>query len=271
MINKIDFKSKYRIALAGAIIYPFVYKIWNNRENLPDVRLKCILNFCSYSGYNDGAARTAISRLKHNGIIISTGDKQKAGYILNENHKIRTMQIKENNVHPGFTLAIFSFNREDEKERYIIRSLLSRTGFIKLAQNTYINTRGRKEELLQKINREGLEKHLFIFECEDEPDKNTIQRLIDIWKINERQMTLNEFFSDMQGFFAPNGLSGDEIFHKLGYAGTVFSSIFQHSEPPVPKRYLPEDYPLKNIFNFLVKKNSMHLAETKDYFIKINQ
>ena len=267
----IDFKKKYPVPLIDAIIFPFIYKIWNSQTKLPDVKLKCILDFCMYAGYNEGAVRTAITRLKQKGIISNIADKQKSGYVLSENHKIRTIQIRDNTIRQGFTLAIFSFSRENGKERYIIRSILSKTGFKKLAQNTYISLRGRKEELLRKIKNERLEEHLFIFEGEDDLDKNTVQRLLEIWKINERQKTLNVFYSDLLEFIKPNGLSDQELFQMLGYAGTVFSGKFQRTEPPIPEKYLPEDYPIKDIYNFIVENNGKFLEVTKRYFFKVNE
>jgi DNA-binding transcriptional regulator PaaX len=270
VIEKTDFKSKYPIPLANAVIFPFVYRIWNSHADLPDVKPKCILNFCLYTGYNEGAARTAITRLKQKGTIISADENQKSGYILNESNRIRTMQIKENTIQHGFTLAVFSFNREDEKERYVIRSILARTGFKKLAQNTYINVRGRKNELLLKIKKEGLEKHLFIFECEEDLDVNTISRLIDIWDLKRRKLVLDEFLNDLKIFITPDGLSGEDMFHMIGYAGSVYSAVFQRTEPPVPEKHLPPDYPLKKILKFLMDKNREFFSKTKKYYIKIN-
>ncbi len=270
MEKKTDFKLKYPISLTAAIFYPLIYEVWNNLSDLPGVKLKCIINFCHYAGYNDGAVRTAISRLKKKGILISTDDKQKAGYKLNKIQRMRTIQMKDEAIQQGFTLAVFSFNRENERERYIIRSILTKTGFKKFAQNTYINTRGRKDELLRKIKNEDLEKHLFIFECEDDLDENTILRMIEIWKINSRVNLLNQFFSDLQAFAIPDGLSKQEIFNMFGYAGSVFVTRFQHTEPPVPGKYLPADYPIKKIYNFLLEKNHEFLENTKSYFIEVN-
>jgi DNA-binding transcriptional regulator PaaX len=269
-MKKKNFKSIYPVSLTDSVFYPFIYKVWHNPKDLPDVKLRCILDFCKYAGYKDGAARTAISRLKQKGILKSI-DKQKSGYKLIETFKNRVMQVKNDLVEPGFTLAVFSFSRENEKERYIIRSVLAGTGFKKLAQNTYINIRGRKDELMKKIKKERLEKHLFIFECDNNLDENTVSRLSDIWEINGRVKLLNKFYYDLQTYLKTGGLSGQEIFHMLGYAGTVFSAIFQRTEPPVPEKYLPPDYPLKKIYNYILQKNQEFLADTKRYYIEVNK
>jgi DNA-binding transcriptional regulator PaaX len=271
MNRKTDFKNRYPISSTDAVYYPFIYKIfWGSAVILPDVKLRCILNFGLYAGYKEGAVRTAVSRLKKNGTLISAGDRKNPVYILNEDSQMRTMHIKNDTIQQGFTLAIFSFYRENEKERYIIRSILTKEGFKKLAQNTYINIQGRKERLIRKIENEGLEKHLYIFECDDELDDNTILRLTDVWKIKERIKSLNEFFSDLKKFILPEGLSEKEIFHMLGYAGTAYFSKFHSTEPPLPTKYLPHDYPLRNIYNFLVEINSDYLNVTKKYFKKVN-
>ena len=269
-MKKKDFKSIYQVSLTDSVFYPFIYKIWYNSKDLPDVKLKCILDFCKYAGNKEGAARTAITRLKKKGILISADNSQKAGYILNEIFKNRVMQVKNGLVEQGFTLAVFSFSRENEKERYVIRSVLAGTGFKKLAQNTYINVRGRKDELMKKIKKEGLEKHLFIFECDENLDENTISRLTSIWGVNERIKLLNKFYFDLRTYLKPEGLPGQEIFHMLGYAGTVFSVIFQRTEPPVPEKYLPTDYPLKKVYNYILQKNHEFFTDTKRYYIEVN-
>lgn len=272
MNGKTDFKAKYPISSTDAVFYPFIYKIfWGSTADLPDVKLRCILNFGLYAGYKEGAVRTAVSRLKKRGTLIIADDKKIPGYKLNEDFQMRTMQIRNDTLPKGFTLAIFSFYRENEKERYTIRSILTKEGFKKLAQNTYINIQGRKKQLIQKIKNEGLEKHLYIFECDEDLDDNTILRLTKVWKINERIKSLNEFFSDLKEFINPAGLSKMEIFHMLGYAGTVYFTKVQSMEPPLPNRYLPPDYPIRDIFDFLVEKNREYLDATKNYFIKVNE
>ena len=81
---------------------------------------------------------------------------------------------------------------------------------------------------------------------------------------------LYKFYSDLQAYLKIRGLSGQDIFHILGYAGTVFSVIFQRTEPPVPDKYLPSDYPIKKIYNYLLQKNQEFFADTKQYYIEVN-
>ena len=269
-MKKKDFRSKYSISAADSVVYPFIYKIWHDSGDLPDVKLKCIIDFCAYAGVKEGAARTAISRLKRTGALNSP-ENGKGAYSPNPAFEHRVLQVKNSPVEKGFTVAVFAFSSDKEKERYKIRSILAATGFTMLAQNTYINIRGRKDELLLKINREGLGKNIFVFECEEDLDGNTMARLTEIWKIQERMDYLNGFYADLQEYAVPEGLSGKEAFHMLGYAGTVFTVMFQRTEPPIPEAYLPENYPLKNITDFLLRKQKETIKLTREYFIKANE
>ena len=111
---------------------------------------------------------------------------------------------------------------------------------------------------------------MFVFECSDELDENTISGLIRAWKISGRIKVLNTFYSDLKSFIRLSGLSGEEIFNMLGYAGTVFSADFLRTEPPLPDKYLPADYPLKKIYDYIVYKNNESAVKTKKYFMEVN-
>lgn len=271
MISEKSFIKKYPISLNDAIFFPMIYKTFINLkdETLPDVNLNHIMSFSNFAGFSEGAVRTALTRLKKRGRIISLKKNGKIFYRMSEmSEKISNYYMSGNNK-KEFTIIIFSFKRENKNERYQIRKILKKFGFKMLTQNVYINLKIRKEELVSRIKEAGLENNLYIFDTSETLEPFVAKNILNAWDIDNNLKELNDFYNDFKNFISFDDNDAEKIFNHLGYAGVVVFSYFQRNEIPVPDAYLPENYPLKNINSDLIKANIKYINITKKYYLKL--
>ncbi len=268
-----DFKRKYPLQLQHILITPMIF-----RENvllfreLPYPTLNGIRDLAEYAGFSYSAVRTALSRVRAKGEIdMFKDEKGKIRYSLTEIQKSVSRVVSNQKDRPeGFILAVFSFRKDDEKERYVARETLRYYGFKRLAQNTYINGLIDTKELTSAIRKYGLDKNLYIFKCPDIEEGALKDKILEIFDLKRRVLFLNQFNNDLYYFFSEENISEDECARRYLYAGPVHYLKCFVDEPPFPARFLPEDYPLNKIEGLIKLFSTQNRDKIIRYYIKIN-
>jgi DNA-binding transcriptional regulator PaaX len=271
MINEKNFINKYPVSLNDAIFFPLIYKTFINLKDqpLPDTNLNHILKFSNFTGFSKGAVRTALTRLKKKGSIISYKENGKIFYKMSEIRAKASNYYMDNNKKKEFTIVIYSFKRENKIERYQIRKILKKFGFKMLTQNVYINLKIKKDEFISRIKNAGLENNLYIYDTLETLEPFVAKNILNAWDIDNNLKELNAFYIDFKDFISFNDNDAEKIFNHLGYAGAVVFSYFQRNEIPVPDAFLPENYPLKIINSDLINANMKYINITKNYYLKL--
>ncbi len=271
MMNEKNFIKKYPISLNDAVFFPMIYKTFINLKDqpLPDTNLNHILKFSNFAGFSEGAVRTALTRLKKKGSIISYKENGKILYKMSEMREKVSNYYMGNNKKKEFTIIVYSFKRENKIERYQVRKILKKFGFKMLTQNVYINLKIRKEEFITRIKDAGFENNLYIFDTSEILEPFVSKNILNAWNINNNLKELNDFYIDLKDFISFDNNDPENIFNRLGYAGVVVFSYFQRNELPVPDAYLPENYPLKIINTDLINANMKYINITKKYYLRL--
>jgi DNA-binding transcriptional regulator PaaX len=245
-----EFKQKHPLSAREAVYTPMILRNDAfNGSSLPFPSLRGIRDFAAYCGISDGAVRTALSRARAEGEIQVFQDaSQVTRYCLVESmmNMGRTITDRPNRAE-GFILAVFSFKSDQETERGKVRETLKYYGFKKLAQNTYINGRIETSGLKEAMQKFGLKKNLYLFDCPSVDDAELINKILSVFKIGERRKYLLQFHQELADFLLEKNLDPEEIVHRICYAGPVHWTICNIDEPPFPQKYLPDDYPLRSI------------------------
>jgi DNA-binding transcriptional regulator PaaX len=244
------FIKKYPLAPKEAICVPMILQSGFFRDRtLPPPTMFHIRDFTEYAGITDAALRTTVSRLKKDGFLVQFTDANGIGrYRMSE----LALSIGAATEHPaerpdGFTLAVFSFAREQESERSFLRDTLKYYGFRKLAQNAYINGRIATDGLRKAVTDAGLSGHLFLFDCSATDDTDFSRTVFSLFGIEERAAYLREFGEDLRAFVgAPRGSDAD-IARRMMYSAAVHWNICHRDESAYPPGLLPPDYPLKDL------------------------
>ncbi len=268
-----DFKQKHILSTREAVYTPMILRDDILKDSsLPYPSLKGIRDFTAYCGINDGALRTAISRACAEGEIQTFQDTAHVTrYRLDESmmNMGKAVSARPNRAE-GFILAVFSFKSDQEMERVKVRETLKYYGFRKLAQNTYINGRIETTDLKTAMQTLGLEKNLYLFDCPSVDDTDLIEKILSVFKINERQKLLHEFHIELADFLLETNLDTEEIVHRIYYAGPVHWTICNVDEPPFPQNCLPADYPLRSISQIYNKMLESHKEILVEHYRKVN-
>jgi DNA-binding transcriptional regulator PaaX len=268
-----NFMELYPFTAKEAVYTPLIFRVGVELLNsMPYPSLAGIRDLAYYSGISDSAVRTTISRGKSNGSILVFKDSQDVSrYQLSQAYFEMGMTTISRDKQPeGFIVAVFSFTKDAVSERAVVRDTLKNYGFKRIAQNTYINGRIETKGLLGAMKDFGLEKNLYLFQCPDIDDLDLLNKILELFDIQNRMNLLQNFYSQMVAFLTEEGLSDEEIGCRMLYFGAVYWTVCQVDEPPIPAKYLPNGYPLQKINEFYNDFMQMNMVKLVNYYLKVN-
>lgn len=271
--SRLAFLKDYSYSAKEAIFTPILYRIGLQMpETVPFPSLNGIRDLAKFAGISDTAVRTAISRAKADGSILEFKDDHgKSRYsIAPATFEMGMASITRDKQPEGFIVAVFSFTKDADSERAVVRDTLRNYGFKRLAQNTYINGRIDTKGLMETMKVFGLEKNLYLFHCPDIDDQDLIHKIMVLFDLENRKIYLDLFYDWMVSFLSEQGISDDELGQRMLYFGSIYWTECENGEPPIPKKHLPPGYPMPKIKAFhqdFIEKNKQKLIQ---YYIKVN-
>lgn len=269
-----EFLKKYPVKTHEIIHYPLMISDLLKKYRVPGINhasLAFLYNFSSFFKKNEGTIRTTLSRMKKAGDLTSykEGDiiRFEAGALQKE--RMDNILSRKKKRTSGFVLAIFSFQKEQEKERILIRSILEYMGFVRIAQNCYINSRQNINELRKKLDINNLTSNIFIFEI-NKISSFEFEKLSKIWKIEERSSFLQSFYLDVKKFIEQwNGTAEDWV-NRLGAAWLIYITYVRNTEILLPYNMLPSNYPYDDISKYMNKINKKNYKQLLSHIRKMN-
>ncbi len=268
-----DFREAYPISAKAAVYTPVIFRTGLDfLVDLPWPSLEGIRDFAHFSHIGDSAIRTALSRAKaEGGLLIQRDAAGTNRYRMAASRFDMGKAVIHGADRPeGFIIAVFSFKSEDTSERAAIRDLLKDFGFKKLAQNTYINGRIETSGLKSAAQAQGLDKNLYLFTCPDIDDQDLVNKILDLFDLEAKKRELEEYLSLLRDFL-PEGLPDAELARRLLYTGPVHYEHCEVGEPPFPAKYLPPDYPLKEIQRFYAQRLEEGRGKILEYYSIVNR
>lgn len=269
----LEFLKDYPYSAKEVVYTPIIYRIGLQMpDTVPFPSIKGIRDLATFAGISDAAIRTALSRAKSDGSIQEFKDalSESRYTIAPSTYEMGLVSLNRDEHPEGFILAVFSFTKDAESERAVVRDTLKNYGFKRLAQNTYINGRIDTSGLMTAMKSFGLEKNLYLFHCPDIDDQDLIQKILIVFDMEKRKEMLNHFYDRMVHFLSESGISDLDIGRRLLYFGAIYWTICENGEPPIPKKHLPLDYPMAKIRAFyteFIEKNRDKLIK---YYIEVN-
>lgn len=271
--TRLEFLKDYPYSAKEVVYTPIIYRIGLQMpDTVPFPSIKGIRDLATFAGISDAAIRTALSRAKSDGSIHEFKDAlgENRYAIAPTTYEMGLVSINRDAQPEGFILAVFSFTKDAESERAVVRDTLKNYGFKRLAQNTYINGRIDTTGLMSAMRSFGLEKNLYLFHCPDIDDNDLIQKILVLFNIEKRKEMLNQFYDKMVNFLSETEISELDLGRRLLYFGAIYWTICENGEPPIPIKHLPLDYPMVKIRAFytgFIEKNKDKLI---NYYIEVN-
>ncbi|MBN2436297.1 MAG: hypothetical protein JXK07_13625 [Spirochaetes bacterium] len=268
------FLSKYPLATHELIHFPLMYPDTLKKyriRNIPYASLDLLYTYGQACGVSKGALRTTLSRMKKEESIIPVTTDGKPRYRVAplQIEVMTNMQKKKKEKSGGFTVAIFSFEKSQERERSVTRSLLLYCGFVRFAQNAYINILGKDDQLRKSLNDAGVGDNVYLFNI-SEIENSDLKKLLSCWKIPERIELLNTFKNDTEQLIENNSLTDADLFFSIGIAWAAYIIHINSTEPPLPLNVLPKDYPYNKLYNYMVKKSIKYSKKMIQYWRSSN-
>lgn len=269
----LEFLEDYPYSAKEAVYTPIIYRIGLQMpESVPFPSINGIRDLATFAGISDTAIRTALSRAKSDGSIHEFKDAfgESRYAIAPSTFEMGLVSINRDEHPEGFIIAIFSFTKDATSERAVVRETLKNYGFKRLAQNTYINGRIDTTGLMTAMKSYGLEKNLYLFHCPDINDQDLIQKILDLFDMDNRKEMLNHFYDKMVRFLSEPEINDLDLGRRLLYFGSIYWTVCENGEPPIPAKHLPPDYPMAKIRKFyteFIEKNKDKLIK---YYIEVN-
>ena len=269
------FLEKYPVAASEILHFPLMFPESMKDFRVPGIpraKLEFLYEFGSSFGLAEGTVRTALSRMKKAGYVSAT----KAG--ATTRYRVSSLQIeimdnfrkRKPRGGKGFVIAIYSFEKEQARERALIRSLLEYGGFIRFAQNSYIASGIDEKELRAKLGKTGLSSNAFLFDVNKIKDED-LAKMAAAWKIPERRAFLKSFFDDIEDYLSAGDGSDVDVFNRQAGAWVAYIVHVQSTEPPLPESLLPEDYAYSSIADYLRKSSMRHGKKMLRHYLAKNK
>ncbi len=269
-----DFLERYPLKAHEILHFPLMFPDSLKAYHAPRVSyagLEVLYDFAEACGVPKGTVRTTLSRMKRDGLITTT---EESGVTRYRTAKLQleamtNFQKRKRFQARGFVLAIYAFEREQEKERATARELLEYFGFARFAQNSWITVGIETGQLEKSIGEAGLDDHVFLFQVE-KIDKGTMTRLAACWKIPERAASLSEFLALLRNYLA-SPRDDRDAFNRIGVAWVVFIIHVHGTEPPLPRELFPKDYAYDEIVRTLKRASFAHGQRMYRYWKEANR
>lgn len=247
-----DFLQQYPLKVSSAIIAPLgQFHIFSRESTLPLPNLNGMYVLSEAMGIPKSSVRVNLSRMcKSQNIKMITDNYGINRYQMTGMMSLISDQAETFGKKEGFTIAVFRFQKDSEKERYRVREILYSFGFQMLAQNVYMSIRVDTAGILQELKNWGLYHNVFLFDC-DEIYGEIMEQITAMWKLEEWRKKIDDFYKILLQYWNFDGADEKDIYIRYSIGYSAFFVHFQEKHPAIPFDYLPKDYPLLKVYNLL--------------------
>lgn len=205
-------------------------------------------------GVDDPAVRSALSRFKRRGILISEKHGAAAGYALSESTwrtfdvgDARVLQRRTPPPNAGWVLAAFSIPESKRDVRYRLRSRLAKVGFAQVVGGLWVAPKALEADALYVVEALGLQEHVDIFNAEHTAFRTTAGAVNQWWDLTAIASEYESFTKDFKSLCAAYDRAAKpptpaSAFADYTRALTAWRPL-PYNDPGLPRDYLPKAWP----------------------------
>ncbi|HEX6500902.1 MAG TPA: PaaX family transcriptional regulator C-terminal domain-containing protein [Micromonosporaceae bacterium] len=217
-------------------------------------------------GVDEPAVRSAISRLKHRGLLVAARRDGAAGYALSptaveilDEGDLRIFTPPSATLADGWLLATFSVPEAERSRRHTLRSTLSGLGFGTVAPGVWIAPAHRADLTRSALRRRGLDPYVHLFRA-DYLAYGDVQSLAERWW---DLPAVGRYYAEFVAGWAPvlDGWGRDPGSAARAYRDWVLALTawrrLPYLDPVLPGELLPADWPGKaavDVFQALAER-----------------
>lgn len=159
-------------------------------------------------GIESQAVRSAASRMKRSGLLVSERVDGKAGYALSADGR-EILEAGDQRIfgsgtkrhHDAWLLVLFSIPESERRKRYLIRSRLARLGFAPGPAASWIAPASLADEARTMLRRSGLDSYVSFFEGDFRVDSNGPHIATTAWDLDLINKLYGEYLTTQQPIF----------------------------------------------------------------------
>ncbi len=205
-------------------------------------------------GVDDPAVRSALSRFKRRGILISEKQGGVAGYSLSESAwqtfdvgDARVLQRRTPPPNDGWVLAAFSIPESKRDVRYRLRSRLAKVGFAQVGGGLWIAPRTLEPDARYVVQALGIEDHVDIFNAEYTAFRSTADAVNQWWDLPAIARDYESFtaeFKNLRTKYSRATKPPIKVKAFTDYTRTLTAwRPLPYNDPGLPREYLPKAWP----------------------------
>ena len=234
-----EFREAYPLTLVEALHTLVIHRnsLLAVDPSLPLPSTKGARPFLDFCGYSDSAIRTALSRARRSGVLLFPVDPDGTERMDMPSGPSEMDRFYREGADrgEGFTLAAFSFETRQHRDRYVLKEILRYFGFVMLTGSTYVSRRIDPEPVRRVAEKEGLAENLFLFSTDGWPDLSALARIAERFDALGWTRRVEAFRAALEGFLA----AGEDAVDRAPYAGAAHHLHVFRGLPPLPETVFP--------------------------------
>ncbi|WAJ46618.1 PaaX family transcriptional regulator [Mycobacterium sp. Aquia_216] len=199
-------------------------------------------------GGDGQAARSAVSRLKRRGVLLSERHGGVAGYSVSASTlevlaegDVRIFERRRATVEDGWVVVVFSVPESERDKRHSLRSSLTRLGFGTVAPGVWLAPGNLADETRHALQRRGLFEYVDIFRGEYLAFSDLRSKVHVWWNLEELAELYAEFLQRYRSALyrsSAEGFSSEEAFQTYVQMLTQWRQL-PYRDPGLPLSLLP--------------------------------
>lgn len=214
-----------------------------------------IVSLCADLDVDEPSVRSALSRFKRRGILISKLQNGVQGYALSlearktfELGDARVLERREVPRDEGWVLVAFSIPEQKRELRYQLRSRLIRVGFAQVAGGLWIAPRQLTVDVTALAKSLNIEKNMNIFSAHHLAFQTTPSAVAEWWDLKDIGIMYKSFSATVQPlirkWFTKKLVKPDPRAAFIDYTKALTNwRHVPYLDPGLPAEYLPKSWP----------------------------
>ncbi len=214
-----------------------------------------IVSLCAELDVDEASVRSALSRFKRRGILISKSQNGIQGYALSPEARktfelgdTRVLERREAPRDEGWVLVVFSIPEKNRALRYQLRSRLVRVGFAQVSGGLWIAPRQLTNDVIALAKSLKIEPHMSIFSAHHLAFKSTQAVVAEWWDLDGIGELYKSFALTVRPiirkWFTKKITKPDPLEAFIDYTRVLTNwRHVPYFDPGLPKEYLPKNWP----------------------------
>lgn len=259
--------APYLMSLKDTLVSPAIdaYVYRHLQQEVPWPSVAATRSYCEWFGHSSAATRTAISRAKTQQQIKVQGTPPRIMLGNSLTHQVN-YYLTESFSDPSFSIIITHFSQDSDSERYRVKDLLTRLGYVKFTHNTYLRYGSSSAPVTEWLQQQDLSEYVYHFHPLADIPLNLQEALSSLYNLDKWRTTLIDYSSFLKAFLEQTDFKSREGYLSYLYVRSAFHKNIMTCAPFLPARYFAEVTLLKDCYKRLGSLAHTHMRTNVEHY-----